>query len=55
MTWKPLPDTWFDEGTEVELVDDYRPDLASGLFRGLRHGQRDEEICRFDEFREEIA
>lgn len=45
------PDEWFDTGTEVELVDDYRPDgLNCGLFRGYRNGKLDEEICPFDEF-----
>lgn len=43
--------TWFDKGTEVELIDDYRKDGPElGLFRGLRNGKLDEEICPFDEF-----
>lgn len=46
---------WFDLGTEVELVDDYRnSELAkpynSGLFLGYRNGKLDEENCNFDEF-----
>mgnify|MGYP001611917323 CR=1 FL=1 len=57
--------TWFKAGTEVELVDDYRPQMDCGLFRGLRVVEEpeaecglpvgterpgDEEICGFDEF-----
>lgn len=45
---------WFDAGTEVELIDDYRLDagrpMPCGLFRGLRNGTIDEEMCGFDEF-----
>jgi hypothetical protein len=60
------PDTWFDEGTEVKLVDDYRTSNVkwnAGLFYGWRTcvnpksenrklGERcmDEEVCDFDEF-----
>ncbi len=46
------PNEWFDEGTVVELVDDYRPGLGGncGLFRGIRNGTMDEEVCTFDEF-----
>lgn len=46
------PNEWFDEGTIVELIDDYRHALSgdSGLFRGYRNGKMDEEICTFDEF-----
>ena len=45
--------TWFDVGTEAELVDDYRVDgLNAGLFKGIRGGKLDEEICTFDEFTE---
>ena len=48
---------WFDEDTEVELLVDfgipenqaYAPGQA-GLFRGLRNGRIDEEVCGFDEF-----
>jgi hypothetical protein len=42
---------WFDKGTEVTLIDDYRKDnLNSGLFYGIKYGKRDEEICSFEEF-----
>jgi hypothetical protein len=48
-------DTWFDVGTECELLADYRPQATFGLFRGLRttklvERHEDEEICSFDEF-----
>lgn len=47
----PKSDTWFDEGTIVKLVDDYREDMENcGLFEGLSDGMLDEEICSFDEF-----
>ena len=41
---------WFDAGTIVALIDDYRPDMKSGLFIGMKNGSLDEEICPFDEF-----
>lgn len=42
---------WFDKGTEALLIDDYRPDvIPSGLFKGVRNGKFDEEVCGFDEF-----
>ena len=44
------PDTWFDSGTEVELLVDCRPQGNFGLFRGQRNGKLDEETCPFDEF-----
>ena len=47
------PETWFDAGTVVELIDDYRPDINCGLFRGYRNGKLDEEVCPFDEFDKE--
>jgi hypothetical protein len=43
-------DAWFDEDTYVVLLDDYRPSVNSGLFRGARNGIIDEEVCSFDEF-----
>ena len=46
-------DTWFDERTEVKLIDDYReedPKWNFGLFEGMRGGKIDEETCPFDEF-----
>lgn len=55
------PDEWFDEGTEVKLIDDYRSSSAmyfggasmnAGLFEGLRDGKVDQEVCSFDEFLE---
>ena len=55
--------TWFDKGSEIDLIDDYRPELNSGLFKGWRTCQKDiaenrkigeryidEEICSFDKF-----
>ena len=56
--------TWFKAGMEVELIDDYRPYMDAGLFRGIRVTENplaeggypqgiereDEEICGFDEF-----
>ena len=50
MKYIPKPDTWFDGSVEVDLVDDYRPDINSGLFCGLHNGKLDEEVCSFDEF-----
>lgn len=52
------PDEWFDAGTEVKLIDDYRDNdamfynrgLNSGLFEGLKDGKLDQEVCCFDEF-----
>jgi len=49
---------WFDEGTEVKLIDDYRNndamfynrELNSGLFEGLKDNVFDQEVCCFDEF-----
>ena len=57
---------WFKEGTEAELIDDYREEaLNAGLFRGLRVCENpdaegrwhtvgeeymDQELCDFDEF-----
>lgn len=43
-------DTWYDQGTEVELLDDFRPLVDSGIFCGYRKGKLDEEICSFGEF-----
>ena len=48
-------DTWFKRGTITVLIDDYRPDLNSGLFVGTRSPENgeeslDEEICGFEEF-----
>ncbi len=46
--------TWFDEGTECELLIDCEdgdaPEMHSGLFKGLHNGDVDEELCLFDEF-----
>jgi len=53
------PDEWFDVGTEVQLIDDYRassamyfggPEMNAGLFEGLKDGKIDQEVCSFDEF-----
>lgn len=53
MIYTAKKNTWFDAGTEVELIDDYRPSAKSGLFYGYRKGEKDEEICPFDEFETE--
>lgn len=50
MKYIAKPDTWYDEGTEAQLIDDYRPQIDSGLFCGYKNGKLDEEICSFDEF-----
>jgi hypothetical protein len=54
--YKAKPDTWFDDGTIVELIDDYRSTTPAipncGLFRGYKDGKLDEELCDFDEFEE---
>jgi hypothetical protein len=51
MRYFAKPNEWYDPFFEVELVDDYRPDnWNAGLFRGLRNGKVDEEICPFEEF-----
>lgn len=59
------PNTWFKAGTEVMLVDDFRPQMNAGIFCGLRicenpeaerglpvgtERHNDEEVCSFDEF-----
>jgi len=41
---------WFKEGIVALCLDDYRPDINSGLFRGFKDGRQDEEVCTFDEF-----
>ena len=50
MAYIAKPDTWFDVGTDAILIDDYRPQIDSGLFRGIKDGHPDEEVCGFDEF-----
>ena len=46
------PDEWYDEGTEVECLSAFTEEswLGDGLFRGLKDGKIDEEMCGFDEF-----
>lgn len=56
------PDTWFDAGTECELLADGRPQTNLGIFKGIRTSQgspelhpvgekyEDEEGCSFEEF-----
>lgn len=61
------PDTWFKEGTEVILIDDYRPKMncglfsgiticenpsSEGMFRNIGEEYEDEEVCDFNEFEE---
>jgi hypothetical protein len=58
------PNTWFDEGTIVTLVDDYSDicyDWTCGecgkacgmaLFEGLKNNKIDREVCNFCEFKE---
>ncbi len=40
--------TWFDKGTECELLIDF--EYGAGLYRGLRDGHMDEEACANEEF-----
>jgi len=45
--------TWYDKGTECELlfkITDFVDGTWSGLFRGIRNGGIDEEVCLSDEF-----
>ena len=45
--------TWFDKGTEATLlfkVTEFEDGDISGLFKGLRKGEWDEELCLFSEF-----
>ena len=45
--------TWFDKGTEAELLGalaEFPDGDKSGLFKGLRNGEWDEELCLFSEF-----
>jgi hypothetical protein len=44
-----LPNTYFDVGTEADLVD--RLDREYGLFFGLHGGKFDEAVCKFKEFK----
>ena len=54
---------WYEEGTICILIDDYRPQMNSGLFYGIRCCENpkseskpfgtlyyDEEVCSFDNF-----
>jgi len=42
----------FDEGSELDLLEDYRKDGAqSGMFMGLRDGKLIELMCDFSEVR----
>jgi hypothetical protein len=52
---------WFDKGTEAFLIEGTDYDCfikrdgkmipsKSGLFRGIRNGHEDEEVCGFEEF-----
>ena len=43
-----LPNTWFDAGTEAELV--CMVGETAALFCGMRLGKPDEEISHMDEF-----
>jgi len=49
MNYIAKPDTWFDEGTPCTLLIDIF-NIDAGLFKGLRNGEEDEEICPYDEF-----
>lgn len=45
------PATFFDSGTEADLIEDYRSDGSySGLFYGRRDGKWLQAVCRFSEF-----
>lgn len=64
MKYLAKPNTWFDEGTEVVLLVDCRPQMSIGIFKGIRTSEglpelhpvgekyMDEEDCSFDEFNE---
>ncbi len=40
-------DTWFDEGSEAELLVEIP---SGGLFKGIKNGKEDEELCDIEEF-----
>jgi hypothetical protein len=42
--------TWFDKGTICEKVTDCQN--VSGIYKGLRNGEIDEELCQDEEFKE---
>lgn len=46
--------TWFDEGTEVLVISDYRhpsnPLCNIALFFGLHKGVISKRVCNFDDF-----
>ena len=53
------PNTWFDEGTEITIIDDYNQELWNAEFNcwsahvlasGLKNGKYDEEMCCMYEF-----
>lgn len=63
MVYISKPGEWFKAGTVCILIDDYRPGMDAGLFKGIRVCENpgaeaetlgveymDEEICSFDEF-----
>jgi len=57
MKFLAKPNTWYDEMTEVEIVDEYctvydkdGPPTLHCLCRGLKNGSIDEEICVAEEF-----
>ena len=43
--------SWFDEGTEADLIEDYRPDVQAGVFFGMKDGHLKHQLCNFDEFK----
>jgi hypothetical protein len=51
MTWIAKPGTWFDAGTEANLICEVVPG-ESALFTGIRNGRPDDEVCGLDEFDE---
>jgi len=63
---KPNNKSWFIGNTFAILLDDYRPDMSSGLFLGTKQCDNpsseahkygeiyfDEEVCSFNEFEED--
>jgi hypothetical protein len=47
------PDTWYDAGTEVKLVEwicKLADETDYGLFEGVHDGRMDGETCGYDEF-----
>lgn len=68
--YKVRPNSWFDEGTIANLIDDYSNGTEGricgncgklgtacgwGLFEGYRNGKLDQEVCNMCEFEEPMV